>query len=496
MKKLILITVMLLMLNAYSQGGSNSKPSMSQRLMELSKETDQKAIDKKLKDLQKSNDEEDYILAYKYYSSKDMTKQAEETKTKILQKFPEGYLVQQEAFAAVEEVKDLNEKDRQFMVFYNKYPKFNYGFMPFYIGKEFAGEGNEAKMIFYGDITAKVSTDSKGNALAKEYIYASMATAMVQANPEAAVRYLKYGVTETKKDLDAMLAEPNPNEKLQRTKNNYFSMLTNYLYALSNGQNSEEAYEIAKKSYNEYTNDPATDARTIEPLEKVYIYTLVKTNRYKEALPLIEKTVKKGDTDKKTLENLKKAYTAVNSSDADYASYETKILAEQKEAFKEEVAKMAINEPGHEFQLKDVDGNLVKLSDYKGKVVVIDFWATWCGPCKASFPTMQKAVNKYINDPQVQFLFLHTWEKKGAEPTQAAKKYITDNNYTFKVLMDLRDSKTGSSAVAMAYKVDGIPAKFILDAKGNIRFSTSGFSDDADKAIEELSNMIEFAKKS
>ncbi|MDD2425907.1 MAG: TlpA disulfide reductase family protein [Bacteroidales bacterium] len=126
---------------------------------------------------------------------------------------------------------------------------------------------------------------------------------------------------------------------------------------------------------------------------------------------------------------------------------------------------------------------------------MLDFWATWCGPCKASFPAMQKAVNKYKNDPDVKFLFLHTWEKGEGDPAQNAKKYIVDNNYTFTVLMDLRDPQTKASAVASAYKVDGIPAKFIIDTRGNIRFSTSGFSMDADKAVEELSNMIEFAKK-
>lgn len=498
MKKLILSAAVLLMvLTTQAQQKENAKPSMRQRMSELMAETDQKAVDKKLKDLQKSKSEEDLILAYSYYANKEMTTQADAAHATILKKYPDGQLAQQEALNEIAKIEDVDQKDQKFKALYNKYPDRSYGYLPFTLGQEVAEKGDENKMLFYAEVAAKSATDSKGNPLPKEYILASMAAAMTKSNPDAAAKYLKYGVATSKASLDEMLAQPNTNANLlQRSKNNHFAMLSSYMYALSNGSNPELGYQLAKENYDLYKKDPNTDARTLSSIEQVYTYTLVKTSRNKEALPYIESFVKAGTTDKATLANLKTAYVAVNGSEENYPAYEAKLLADQKASFKEEVEKMAINEPSHDFQLKDVDGNTVKLSDYKGKVVVLDFWATWCGPCKASFPAMQKAVNKYKNDDKVQFLFLHTWEKKGGNPTEAAKKYITDNNYTFKVLMDLRDAKTDASAAATAYKVDGIPAKFIIDTKGNIRFSASGMSADADKAVEELSNMIEFAKKS
>lgn len=103
-------------------------------------------------------------------------------------------------------------------------------------------------------------------------------------------------------------------------------------------------------------------------------------------------------------------------------------------------------------------------------------------------------MDKYADDPNVMFLFIHTWDRVN-DPTKDAKDYVVSNNYSFEVLMDLRDVETRESAVAKAYGVRGIPTKVIIDPKGQIRFNTSGFSADEEKAVNELSAMIELARK-
>ena len=152
-----------------------------------------------------------------------------------------------------------------------------------------------------------------------------------------------------------------------------------------------------------------------------------------------------------------------------------------------------IKEEAPNFSLVDFNGNSVSLSDYKNKIVVLDFWATWCAPCKKSFPAMQMAINKFKDDKNVEFLFIHTWERE-ADPTQSAKEYITSNNYDFKVLMDLKNPETKSNEVVSLYKVRGIPAKFVVDDNGFIRFKLTGFSGANEAAVDEISLMVDLIK--
>ena len=114
------------------------------------------------------------------------------------------------------------------------------------------------------------------------------------------------------------------------------------------------------------------------------------------------------------------------------------------------------------FSLKNLEGKEVNLSDYKGKVVILDFWATWCGPCKASFPKMQELVTKY-KGKNVEFLFVNTFEKGKEEDTfKKVNTYILDKKYSFNVIFDYKTD------VASNYKIESIPTKILIDKNGKI----------------------------
>ncbi len=117
------------------------------------------------------------------------------------------------------------------------------------------------------------------------------------------------------------------------------------------------------------------------------------------------------------------------------------------------------------FTKKNLHGETVSLASLKNKIVVLDFWATSCAPCRASFPATQAIINKYKDDNEVVFLFIDTWERKDFKTMKKeAAAFIAKNKYSFQVLPD--DKNT----VVADYKAEGIPASFIINKKGEIVF--------------------------
>ncbi len=115
------------------------------------------------------------------------------------------------------------------------------------------------------------------------------------------------------------------------------------------------------------------------------------------------------------------------------------------------------NRPAPEFALKDSDGRTVKLSDYKGKVVLLNFWATWCGPCKIEIPWFIQFEQQY-KDRGFAVLGVAMDE----EGWSAVRPYITERKMNYRILL-------GDDAVAQAYGgVDSLPTSFIINREGKI----------------------------
>jgi thiol-disulfide isomerase/thioredoxin len=127
-----------------------------------------------------------------------------------------------------------------------------------------------------------------------------------------------------------------------------------------------------------------------------------------------------------------------------------------------------------DFSLKDMSGKTVRLSDYKGKVVLLEFWATWCPPCRASVPGLEKLHKAYKDKGLV--LLAVSMDEGGWDEVQS---YVKESGITYTVLK-------GTEDVATKYQVRSIPMMLVLNKEGKItkRYLGMGSDEDLEKDIK------------
>lgn len=110
-----------------------------------------------------------------------------------------------------------------------------------------------------------------------------------------------------------------------------------------------------------------------------------------------------------------------------------------------------------DFTVYDKDNNPVKLSDFRGKPVILNFWASWCGPCVSEMPEFQNFYDQYGED--IHFVLVNLTDGS-QETVETASKFVSDQGYTFPIYFD-KDLDA-----AAAYGVNAVPVTYFLDAEG------------------------------
>jgi thiol-disulfide isomerase/thioredoxin len=136
---------------------------------------------------------------------------------------------------------------------------------------------------------------------------------------------------------------------------------------------------------------------------------------------------------------------------------------------------LPVGKEAPDWQLKDADGKTVTLKGLRGKFVILDFWATWCGPCKMSMPSLQKLHERFKDKPVVVY-GVNCWERP---PKPDPMAYIRQQKFTYGQLLE-------GDAVAADYKVSGIPCLYLIGPDGKVMYAVSGFNPQLEQLLADL----------
>lgn len=446
----------------------------------------QKEIDAKIAAGLKT--ENDYNYLSQYYGLIKKTDEAKKVMDDKKAAFPNGLWVVQEELSAFSQEKDLTKKkaklaeiekkidnDPQWSRYKNSKINYRSSILNEYMrAKDWAALKAGFKEYGFNPDQAKTAAE-KGMLY---NLYNSAAWRMYEDGAELAFAedLARQASAYQREQLNDGIAKNKNDKAIKNLKAGYSMYADTYAAVLMKAGKFEEGFKVAKEYALDYAEGNNADYNSI------YAQLAEKILKPEELKPQLEKFVVGGKSNDEIKSILRKIH-----GEQGFDTYLANLETQAKRKMREDLEKKLENKAAPKFALLNLDGTKVDLAELKGKTVIVDFWATWCGPCIASFPAMQKAQEKYKDDPTVKFVFINAWES-AKDIKKDVAEFIKKGAYPFDVLFDL-DNK-----VIDSYGVSGIPTKFIVDPKGNIRFTSIGYNSNADKLIEELSAMIDLAR--
>ncbi|MCX6140084.1 MAG: TlpA disulfide reductase family protein, partial [Candidatus Kapabacteria bacterium] len=204
----------------------------------------------------------------------------------------------------------------------------------------------------------------------------------------------------------------------------------------------------------------------------------------KKAIAVAERALSSSAATQGVIDAYRMMMSANGIDSASIAKKEHALREQGRNVLSSRLSREMLNQSPIDGKFTNLDGKVSNISDWRGKVVILDYWATWCGPCRQSFPGLQKLYERYKNNANVVFAIVNVWERV-EDRAKTVKDFLSANKtLTFPMYLDKDDSVVGK------FGVTGIPTKFYIGKDGRIQFKEVGGTPE-EQFLEDASNRIE-----
>lgn len=249
-----------------------------------------------------------------------------------------------------------------------------------------------------------------------------------------------------------------PMEKIEAEPQYRAMILDTYAYYLMKMDRVEEALGIYDEILEEYE-----DPEILINVSKAQ----ASLNRYQHAMENILKALTLAPAHQDALALIYEYGESLSYPSTAIDSMVEKAVQDAHQAIASRLDKVRMNKPMPSFKLENIDETHLSSADLKGKILVIDFFATWCGPCRRALPKVHQFYQTYKDDENVQFLVIST-DKDHSK----VRPFIESNKYTFPVYF--------GGGVPEKFGIKGVPTMYVIGPDGKIRYEKVGYEEGED----------------
>lgn len=433
---------------------------------------------------------------------------ADELKATILAKFPNGLMFRLNEIKGIYLTQDKDKKVALWNSFIKQYPFSTYPYSDYtdiilgdrsFFSNAYVGVTNINFQAKNYDAVIKLVSEAPFGLVNYFYDHYVVYPFRAQVSPiteREALTLSNAFTAATLKRIDAAnLIDRGvfaPTEWKKQEMINNLSIFSNHINLLYKNKQYADALKLADrlKEFAGYKNI------AFNSVYAKLLFLMKKTSLAKE---YVVNAVKSDTADPEIIALLKANYSKEDGDGKDFDAYYTFLRPGTKlESMQKRLKAQMVRIPAPNFELENLSGQKVNLSKQKGKIVVLDFWASWCFPCKAAMPGMQTLVNKYEPKGDVSFYFIATLEHS-PNYKKLINDFLADKKYNFNVLYDTDNPETKKMGntfdeYAKRLKLNGIPQKVVIDQDGLVRWISDGFNGDLVELTDEVSFIVDQLK--